>query len=85
MKLTIGEYEVEIKAKIKGQKRYSLKETLNYLCDLEGMYYSEANRTLNDYPNFSRWLETIGYNIHDELDKHGYYDEYKNNDLDIFD
>lgn len=84
MKLTIGDYDVEIKAKKKGQKRFSLKETLNYLCNLEGMYYSMSGDSIKDYPNLSRWLETIGHNIHDELDKYGYYDEYKNNDLDIF-
>lgn len=85
MKLTIGDYEVEIKAKKKGQNHFSQKETLNYLSNLEGIYYCEADSTLKEYPDLSKWYASIGINIHDELDKYGYYDEYKNNDLDIFD
>lgn len=84
MKLTIENFEIEIKAKKKGQKRSSQKETLNFLCNLEGMYYSLSNSTFKDYPGLSKQYERIGLNIHDELDKHGYYDEYKDDSVEKF-
>ena len=79
MKLTINNYEIEIKAKSSYSNRFNKNDTLNLLNilaiaffnshqrnELEG-YTASANR---DYENSN--------NIHDFLDSNGFYDDLRN-------
>lgn len=84
MKLTIGDYEIEIKAKKKGQNRFSQKETLNYLCSLEGMFYREGTHLSSKYPILAKWYNKVGLEIHDALDEKGFYDDLKDDSLEKF-
>lgn len=75
MKLTYGEYEIEIKAKVKGAKRNSTEATCDVIHDLithimDASYYADVKGySVAAERKKEKWME-----LFDQLKLTGYYD-----------
>lgn len=75
MKLTIGEYEVEIKAKNTSRDRFNQEDTFNFLNEL-AIAFSEAGKwnQIQGYDSFTKRFEEKDKDIYKFLSDKGLYD-----------
>lgn len=75
MKLTIGEYEVEIKAKNTWHERFNQEDTFNFLNELS-IAFSEAGKwnQIQGYDSFTKNFETKDKDIYKFLSDKCIYD-----------
>lgn len=74
MKLTYGSFEIEIKAKVKGAKRYSEEVTHDVICELisnlmdASEYANMKGNSTVAKTKTEKWIE-----LFDQLEATGYY------------
>ena len=80
MKLTIGDYEVEIKAKWRGAERMSKENTMYFLNMIASeMYAASRQRESEGYMALAEESTKMANEIHNLLDSKGFYDNIKKN------
>ncbi len=80
MKLTIGNYEVEVKAKWHGAERMSKEDTMYFLNMMASeMYTSSRQREAEGYMALSKESADMANEIHNLLDSKGFYNDIRKN------
>lgn len=79
MKLTIDNYEIEIKAKSRYSNRFNKNDTLDLLNILAIAFSNSRQRNeLEGYEALAKRDNKNFYNINDFLDSNGFFDDLRN-------
>jgi len=80
MKLTIGNYEVEVKAKRSGAERMNNKDTMYFLNMIASeIYTASRQKEAEGYMALAEESYKAANEIHDLLDGKGFYDDVRKN------
>ena len=80
MKLTIGNYEVEVKAKGYGASRMNDKDAQYFLNMIASEMYSASRwREAENYPALAQESGDMANQIHRALDAKGFYNDIRKN------
>lgn len=76
MKLMIAGNEVEIKVKGEYSEKFNKEDTMAFLCELNcNLYAAENMYKLEHLDGLAKRSRKLVNDIHNELDKRGYYDD----------
>ena len=79
MKINIGTYELDIRARYNGERRYSEKVTMDFLNTLSLLYGYAAELVKIQYPEIGRanFYRNPAQRIFKALDAEGFYDDVR--------
>ena len=79
MKIDLGTYEIDIRVKYNGEKRYNARATMGFLNTLSLLYGEAAELAESQYPELGKaiYYRNPAHRIFKALDAEGFYDDVR--------